>query len=87
MFAHYVRERSRQNGSTHRIAQRSALIYWRSPLGRVTSAAELPANAQIGDRWIAKDSGRGWYWSGYEWVDCGPVEIAQWDVSGLVSVS
>jgi hypothetical protein len=55
------------------------------PKGRVSTKAELPAEASLGERWIVKDSGRGFYFDGVQWVDDGVQEQPHWRVGTVTA--
>ena len=50
------------------------------PKGRVLTFADLPLEAALGERWLCKDTGRGYFWDGTAWVDAGVVEQPVWNV-------
>jgi hypothetical protein len=43
--------------------------------GRVPDHESLPDNPNVGDMWVADDTGQGWVWDGSDWVSTGQVTV------------
>jgi hypothetical protein len=39
--------------------------------GTVATASALPASGNLGDMWVATDTGHSWSWNGSQWIDLG----------------